>query len=276
MKVKTIMTQKSKTNNKPYDLSNEIRDLNKETFKNFIHKFHDDDEMIKDFCSNFIYKTPKTTITLPYYHALKNTDCITFLNNFHFLKNGFLDKNNMKKMKKYASNENFIDIFNDYLIDNSRNGRKNSSATSYAHNRQYYYENINQEELVEFIKFLFGTKEECGEIHYYSHRSYMHNEEYIYTSFAYDKFMNDLLFVSILFDKKDEFLETTYLSKLNEIRNVDEIFNNYRINITNEELKIIIDNEHINENYAVMNKFINFLRTINPNISEQINKINKL
>lgn len=88
--------------------------------------------------------------------------------------------------------------------------------------------------------------------------------------------MNDLLFVFILFDKKDEFLETTYLSKLNEIRNVDEIFNNYRINITNEELKIIIDNEHINENYAVMNKFINFLRTINPNISEQINKINKL
>lgn len=274
------MTQKSKTNNKPYGLLNEIRDFNKKTFENFINKFHDNDEMIMDFCSNFIYKTPKTTITLPYYHALKNTDCITFLNNFHFLKNGFLDKNNMKKMKKYASNENFIDIFNDYLIDNSRNRRKNSSATtSYAqqpHNRQYYYENINQEQLVEFIKFLFGTKEECGEIHYYSHRSYMHNEEYIYTSFAYDKFMNDLLFVSILFDKKDEFLETTYLSKLNEIRNVDEIFNNYRINITNEELKIIIDNEHINENYAVMNKFINFLRTINPNISEQINKINKL
>ena len=87
------MTQKSKINNKPYDLSNEIRDLNKETFENFINKFHDNDEMMKDFCSNFIYKTPKTTITLPYYHALKNTDCITFLNNFHFLKNEFLDKN---------------------------------------------------------------------------------------------------------------------------------------------------------------------------------------
>lgn len=97
----------------------------------------------------------------------------------------------------------------------------------------------------------------------------MHNEEYIYTSFAYDKFMNDLLFVSILFDKKDGFLETTYLSKLNEIRNIDEIFNNYRINITNEELKMIIDNEHINEN-AVMNKFINFLRTTNHDINQQI------
>lgn len=80
-------------------LSNKICDLNKETFENFIHKFHDDKEMIRDFCSNFIYKTPKTTITLPYYHALKNTDCIIFLNNFHFLKNGFLDKNNMKKIK---------------------------------------------------------------------------------------------------------------------------------------------------------------------------------
>lgn len=258
----------SKINNKPYSLSNKIRDLNKETFENFIHKFNDDDEMIRDFCSNFIYKTPKTTITLPYYHALKNTDCITFLNNFHFLKNGFLDKNNMKKMKRYASNENFIDIFHDYLIDNSR---KNSSTTSYAQqlrNRKYYYDNINQEELVKFMKFLFGTKEEYGEIHYYSHRSYMHNEEYMHTSFAYDKFMKDLLFVSILFDKKNEFLETTYLSKLNEIRNVNEIFNNYRINITNEELKMIIYNEHINENYAVMNKFINFLRTTNPNISE--------
>lgn len=148
---------------------------------------------------------------------------------------------------------------------------KNSSTTGYAqqsHNRQYYYENINQEQLVEFIEFLLGTKEDYGEIHYYSHRSYMYNEEYLYTSFAYDEFMKDLLFVSILFDKKDEFLETTYLSKLNEIRNIDEIFNNYRINITNEELKMIIDNEHINENYAVMNKFINFLRTTNPNISE--------
>lgn len=272
------MTQKSKTNNKPYDLSNEIRDLNKETFENFIHKFQDDETMIKDFCSNFIYKTPKKTITLPYYHALKNSDCLTFLNNFHLLKNEFLNKNNMKKMRRYASNKNFIDIFNDYLIDNStrRKNNKTASYTQQLHNRQYYYENINQEQLVEFIEFLLGTKEEYGEIHYYSHRSYMHNEEYIYTSFAYDKFMKDLLFVSILFDKKDEFLETTYLSKLNEIRNVDEIFNNYRINITNEELKIIIDNEHINENYAVMNKFINFLRTINPNISEQINKINKL
>lgn len=266
-KTESFMTQKSKTNNSS---SKEIRDLNKETFESFIHKFHNDDKIMKDFCSNFIYKTPKTTITLPYYHALKNTDCITFLNNFHFLKNGFLDKNNMKKMKKYASNENFIDIFNDYLIDNSRNGRKNSSATSYAHNRQYYYENINQEELVEFMKFLFGTKEEYGEIHYCSHRSYMYNEEYLYTSFAYDEFMKDLLFVSILFDKKDELLETTYLSKLNEIRNIDEIFNNYRINITNEELKMIIDNEHINENYAVMNKFINFLRTTNHDINQQI------
>ena len=269
------MTQKSKTNNKPhdpYDLSNEIRDLNKETFENFIHKFHDDDEMIRDFCSNFIYKTPKTTITLPYYHALKNSDCLTFLNNFHFLKNGFLDKNNMKRMKIYASNENFIDIFNDYLIDNSTR-RKNNKTASYAQqlrNRQYYYDNINQEELVEFIEFLFGTKEKYGEIHYYSHRSYMYNEEYIYTSFAYDKFMKDLLFVSILFDKKDEFLETTYLSKLNEIRNIDEVFNNYRINITNEELKMIIDNEHINETYALMNKFRNFLRTTNHDINKQI------
>ena len=82
--------------------------------------------------------------------------------------------------------------------------------------------------------------------------------------------MKELLFISILFDKKDEFLETTYLSKLNEIRNIDEIFNNYRINITNEELKMIIDNEHINENYAVMNKFINFLRTTNHDINQQI------
>ena len=99
-KTESFMTQKSKTNNKPYghySLSKEIRDLNKGTFENFIHKFHDDDEIIRDFCSNFIYKTPKTTITLPYHHALKNTDCITFLNNFHFLKNGFLDKNNIKK-----------------------------------------------------------------------------------------------------------------------------------------------------------------------------------